>query len=450
MAHHQSIDLSSLSKRGQSLASTPARVDMDLFMEASQNLYDPGENPDGAFPLNVAENALMIPRVKKQLDAILNNNKVPEWAFQYTDPRGHPEVREVMAQFLSRHLCKCTVGPDSIAFSAGASATIEVSTFVLADAGDAVVIPAPSYPMYTNDVGVKSGLERYDLQTHFNLAGHGAVSPLTTEHLDKAWADLKRQQKRFKILLLTSPDNPTGCIYAPDQLKGIAKWCMAHEVHLIVNEIYGLSLIDTKDEQIRRDYPGTAAYESFGRLMAEMQSQYLHLWYALSKDFAMSGFRFGLVHSHNEAFLQGFSNANIPHMVSNLNQWAIGALFKDDDFLQRYITENKQQLTQSYKVAVHALNKIGVPYVPSRGSLFIWADFSKYLKADSDEGQENLWMEIYENTGMLLTPGTGFQHQKKGLFRIVYTALPLSHLEVAMDRLVAYFQNLPGESADSP
>jgi len=441
MAQDKTTGLNSLSGRARPLASKSARVDMDIFMEASQNLYDPKDNPQGAFTLNVAENALMIPFVKKQLDSILKSKIIPEWAFQYTDPGGHPEVRETIAQFMSKHLCQCPINPDSIAFSAGASATIEVSTFVLADEGDTVVIPAPSYPMYTNDVGVKSGLKRYDLQTHYHPADHGSVSPLTSAHLDEAWADLKSQEQTFKILLLTSPDNPTGCIYSEAQLKEIAQWCIAHEVHLIVNEIYGLSLIDVEDEQIRHHYPETTAYHSFARIMAELQSDYLHLWYALSKDFAMSGFRFGIVHSLNEAFLKGLANVNIPHMVSNLNQWVIGELFKDDDFLERYIKENKKQLTQSYKVVVRALDKMSIPYIPSRGSLFVWGDFSEYLKHDSEEGQEGLWMDIYKNTGVLLTPGTGFQHQKKGLFRMVYTALPVSYLEVAMGRLVDYFQS---------
>jgi len=440
MALDNTTDTCGLSSRGMPLASSSARVDMELFMEASQNLYEPEHNPGGAFTLNVAENALMIPFLKAQLDAILEEGEIPNWVFQYTDPKGHPEVREAMAQFMAKYLCKCPVDADSIAFSAGAAATIETSTFMLADEGEVVAIPAPAYPMYTNDIGLKSGLQRYDLQTHYHPAGHGDISPLTTKHLDDAWADINSKGKTFKILLLTSPDNPTGCMYSEQQLKDFAQWCIEREVHLVVSEIYGLSLIDIDDDAIRGEYTPATVPHSFAQIMAEHQSDYLHLWYALSKDFAMSGFRFGIVHSLNEAFLKGLGNVNIPHMASNLNQWVIGELMKDDAFLQRYIEYNKKQLTQSYKAVVRALHKIDAPYVPSRGSLFVWADFSKYLKSEDQQGEEALWMDIYHNTGVLLTPGTGFRHQKYGLFRIVYTALPLSHLEVAMDRLLNHFK----------
>jgi 1-aminocyclopropane-1-carboxylate synthase len=61
-----------------------------------------------------------------------------------------------------------------------------------------------------------------------------------------------------------------------------------------------------------------------------------------------------------------------------------------------------------------------------------------FLKEDSDSGQERLWLDLYNNTGILLTPGADFQHQKKGLFRIMFTAVEITYLEVAMERLVAF------------
>lgn len=421
--------LSSLPSRGQSLAANPARIDLELFMQAAQDLYDPVDNPEGKFPLNVAENCPMIPIVKEKLDQILADSSIPEWTFQYTATTGHPEVREKVANFLSKHLCGVEVHPDHIGFSAGASAIIEVSSFVLADPGDVAVIPAPSYPMYTKDLGLKSGMERYDLQTHVELADHGIGGPVTTSMLDEALADIQSQGKTFRLLLLSSPDNPTGCVYSEARLRELASWCHDHEIHLVVNEIYGLSTINSGE---------TAREKSFATIMAGMKSPFLHLWYALSKDFAMSGFRFGLVHSLNEDFLTGFSNANIPHMVSNLTQWLVGEMFSDEAFLEEYGALNRERLTRSYQVVTTALDRVGIPYIPAQGSLFVWADFSTFLEEDSDQGQEQLWMDIFHGSGVLLTPGAGFGHQKKGVFRLVHTAIPTDHLSVGMERMVSY------------
>jgi aspartate/methionine/tyrosine aminotransferase len=251
--HNIRAEYTSLSSRGKTLASTVAKIDFDLFKEASQNQYCPKKNPKGAFPLHVAENSLMTSFMKDQLDAILSQHKVPEWVFQYTDLLGHPEVRAEIARFMEKYFCRCPVDPDTIGFSAGTSAIIEVSSFILGDKGDVVVIPAPAYPMYTSDLGVKSGLIRYDLQTHYHLEEHGSEGPVKREMLDEAWAELNASGKNFKLLLITSPDNPTGVVYSEQQLRQLADWCMQHKVHMVVNEIYGLSLINTKGKKHKRN-----------------------------------------------------------------------------------------------------------------------------------------------------------------------------------------------------
>ena len=431
-----------LSPRGKKLASSPARVDMELFFDAVQNLYCPETNPNGAFTLNVAENNLMASSIREELTEITSSGTMPEWVLNYTDPAGHPEVRETIALFMKKYLCKCPVHPDTIGFSSGAAAIIEISSFILADKGDVVIIPAPSYPVYTGDIGIKSGLERYDLQTHFNIEETGSAAPVTIQVLEETKKELGAKGKNFKILLITSPDNPTGCMYGKAQLGDLAKWCIKNGVHMVVNEIYAFSQIDTSDNLISEDYKEDYNYSSFANVMNDLESEYLHLWYGLSKDFAMSGLRFGIIHSLNQDLMNAFRNGNIPHMVSNHTQWMIGELFKREDFLKDYIQENKKQVTSSYKEVVKTLKKIGLPYVPARGSLFVWADLSRYLNADTDKGQEDLWIEIYKDTGVLLTPGAGFGHRKKGLFRIVHSALPSSHLIVAMEKLEKYLLTL--------
>ncbi|WP_299763832.1 aminotransferase class I/II-fold pyridoxal phosphate-dependent enzyme [uncultured Dokdonia sp.] len=434
-----SKSFSTLSKRGNNLATTPARIDSEIFIEASQNLYCPIENPNGSFPLNIAENHLMASKIKDRITLITKNNAIPDWVLNYTHLLGNPDVRMEIATFMEAYLCGCPISHDTIGLSAGASAVIEASSFVLANTGDVVVIPAPSYPMYTNDLGLKSDVTRYDLQTHYDIKEINSGSLISIASLEQTWDELKAQGKRFKILLITSPDNPTGYRYNETELKELAHWCIEHEVHMIVNEIYALSLIETSVVTSKNNEDVT--FSSFAKLMNELKSDYLHLWYAFSKDFAMSGLRIGVVHSLNEAFIKGFENVNVPHLVSNLTQWVVGELLKDNTFLKPYIAENKLRLTHSYKLVIEHLEKINVPYYSSKGSFFVWADFSQYLEEKNDEGEKQLWLDIYKNTGVLLTPGIGFMHQKKGCFRIVFTAVPFEHLEVSMHRMTTYFSN---------
>lgn len=435
------VKFPSLSKRAQPLAETPARVDFEIFMEAMHNLYCPIKNPNGAIPLNVAENKLMADKLRLKLNEITQTNDIPEWVMGYTDPIGNPEVRKVVANFMEEHLCHCPISEDSIGFSAGASAVIEASSFLITDPGDVVVIPAPSYPMYTHDLGVKNNIERYNLQTHYSIEEFGSIAPVNTKLLNNVLKELQTKNKNFKILLLTSPDNPTGIKYEKDHLERIANWCMENKIHLIVNEIYGLSTIDTSDTRIIKSYPSKTDYVSFAQIMLDRKSNYLHMWYAFSKDFASSGLRFGILHSLNEAMMKAFGNSNIPHMVSNLTQWVFGILLKDDEFIKNYLLENKSKLHKSYLLLINALKELNIPFVPIRGSFFVWADFSQFLINDSKEAENKLWLEIYRNTGVLLTPGTGFEHQKNGLFRIVFSAVKYDHLNVAIRRLQGYLND---------
>lgn len=432
--------IQSLAKRGQELAQNPARIDLDLFLEAAENQFHATKNPDGAFPLNVAENNVMSPSIMAIFEQVLASEKMPEWVLKYTSMLGHPEVRESVAAFMRTYFKSEAIQADNLAFSAGASGSLEVSSFLLANPGDLVVIPAPSYPMYTKDFGIKSGMERYDLQTHYNIADHESLALVTIPHLEEALLAIEAQGKVFKILLLTTPDNPTGSIYSLAQLREIAQWCMQNKIHLLVNEIYALSQIDIEQAAIADDYSDTFEFQSFATIMAEFESEYLHLLYALSKDFAISGMRFGIIHSLNPAFMQGLGNVNIPHLVSNMTQWLVGEMFKDETFIAHYIKENKRRITESYLLVIQQLKAFNIPYTPSRGSLFVWADFSQFLKADTQKGEEELWMEIFRQTGVLLTPGMGFQHQKHGLFRIVHTAVPTSDLKVAMQRLSTFLE----------
>ncbi len=426
---------SSLSQRGQLAQNTALRVDFEVFFEAMENQYDPENNPDGAIALNIAENKLSWFMLQQKIQELSCTQTLPDWVASYTSALGAPEFREVLAAYMARFLTKCPINPDHLGLSAGATATIEVTSWILGERGDVAVFPAPCYPVYKQDIGNKAGLERYDLITHYDLKEISQEPALQIHYLEKAWQDIDSQGKRMRMLVLTTPDNPTGGLFSEEKLAAIAEWCIEREVHLIVNEIYGLSLIHTDHPSIAEDYTRSIEFSSFANIMQVHNSEYLHLLYALSKDWGASGFRVGVVYSLNEAFLAAFNNLNPPHMVSNFTQWIFQQVFSDVDFVEKYIAHNQKVMTESYALVIEYLKKWKVPYVPARGSLFVWLDLSEFLSEQSQEAENQLWMDIYEKTKVLLTPGEGFGHAKKGQYRLVYSCVGKEELEVAMDRM---------------
>jgi aspartate/methionine/tyrosine aminotransferase len=428
----------SLSRRGARAADTPLRIDYAAYHEAVANAYHPADNPTGALPLNVAENRLSWPDLKEKIEAITSDNELSAWVPGYTSTRGAPEFREAMAGFLTTHLTRCAIDPECLGISAGATSVIEMTSLLLADIGDVAVIPAPCYPVYRQDIGNVAGVERYDLVTHHELSEISQGPALTLSHLERARADIEAQGKRFRMLILTTPDNPTGGIYREDLLAEIADWCVEREIHLVVNEIYGLSLIDTGHPAIGSDYTEDVAFSSFANVMAEKRSDHLHLWYAVSKDLGISGFRVGLVYSQNAAFLEAYENLNLTHSVSNHTQWVLQRLLSDTPFMTTYIADNRRRLTESYAVVAGCMRRLGIPYVPSRGSLFVWIDLSEFMGGDSETAELDLWRELFRTIGVLLTPGVGFGHTKRGLFRVVYPCVSIAELDVAMGRLEGF------------
>jgi len=425
----------SISQRGIEATLTPLRPDLNVFFSAKANIWHPNRNPDGQIPLNMAENNLNWSIMKKKIEEVAGSSKMADWVSGYTGMRGDNAFLEIMAQFLEDQLTHVKMNPDHLTALAGATAIIELTTWILCDAGDVAVIPAPSYPVYTQDIFNKAKVERYDLLTHHDIEEIIHTHPLSITHLNQTYNDLKSKGKKFNMLLLTSPDNPTGHIYSKEKLQQIAEWCITKRIHLVVNELYGLSLIDTKHADIAADYSQHIEFESFARIMNDKKSNYLHMIYGLSKDFGMSGFRVGFLYSLNESLMAAFENISAPHLVSNYAQWILSEVFQDKKFLTTFIKKNQKKLTESYAIVSQSLKKMNIPFVPPHGSLFVWLDMSEFLEEKTSQGESTLWQSLFDDTGILLTPGIGFGHSKMGQFRLVHPFVKKKVLKEAMKRL---------------
>lgn len=428
----------SLSTRGTA-ASQPLRADLDLFFAAVDNRYDATDNPDGVFTLCIAENGLCWPEMQAKLREIAAG-PIPEWVPSYTSITGSPELKAAAAGFMTEFLSGVFHDPERVAAAAGAAAVIEMTALLLGDPGDVVVIPGPAYMAYTPDIGNIAGLERYDLHplappTSPRTGGPAPISTryaLTTADLDRT---LGKLGDRFRMLLLTQPNNPTGQVYSPTQLRDFSDWCDARKIHLAVNEIYALSVFDRQHPALKDDYDGQASFTSVLPLLEEKKSPYLHWWYAVSKDFGLSGLRLGLAYSYNEDYLDAWGNYGSGAMASNHTQWMLATVLGDHDWVRRYAATNRERLTTAYVSVVRMLRRHGIPYAAATGSLFVWLHLGRYLSANTEAAEVALWREIYEQTGILLTSPLGMGGRQRGWLRLVYSCVDEAALHAAMQRL---------------
>ena len=423
----------SLSDRGKSAAVSPLRADFELFDEVMQDHYDAATNPNGKIPLCIAENVLGWPPLRDKLRAISQEKIPPDWVGTYTSILGHPDFRAALAHFLTRRLGGDALNPANLVVSAGATATIELSAFLLADADDYAVIPAPAYTAYTPDLGNRAGVRRYDLQVAASDE-HPGYYDLKRTDLDAAYEELG---EKFRLLILTQPNNPTGQVYAADQIHEAVSWCEERGIHCIVNEIYALSLIDQNHAAVAQDYPARQWFVSCLPQLVARRSDYFHWWYSFSKDFGVSGLRMGALYSTNDALIKAWGNYGAPGTTSNHTQWLLTELLSDEAWLTDWFT-NKIPLTDSYAEVVATFKKLNVRYTPAVGSLFVWFQLADRLRADTDGAWEELWRDIYERTGLLLTHPLGMGGNERGWFRLVYSGVPIATLRVALRRLEAY------------
>jgi aspartate/methionine/tyrosine aminotransferase len=139
-------------------------------------------------------------------------------------PLGLLDARQAIARDYARR--GMSVAVDRIVLTASTSEAYSVLFKLLADAGDEVLVPRPSYPLFDH-------LTRLDLVTAkpYDLEYHGSWS-IDISSVERAMTS------RTRALLLVSPNNPTGSFVAPRELDQLAALCAGGGVAIIADEVF--------------------------------------------------------------------------------------------------------------------------------------------------------------------------------------------------------------------
>jgi alanine-synthesizing transaminase len=142
------------------------------------------------------------------------------------EPRafGLIEARRAVAQDYQRR--GTSIAPERIALSASTSEAYSLLFKLLADAGDEVLVPRPSYPLFDH-------LTRLDEVT---------ATPYDLEYHDGWTIDLASVERamtpRTRALLIVNPNNPTGSFVKRDELDRLQEICATHDSALIADEVF--------------------------------------------------------------------------------------------------------------------------------------------------------------------------------------------------------------------
>lgn len=410
-----------LSSRGVRMT-RPALPYMGGVLEGFSEPYDAATGK-GVILLAVAENKLCWSRLKPRVEAALRS--VPDWTANYGPMDGRPPLKQALARFIDRRIVRDDrprVKEDHVSCAAGAAACLNNLFLSICEAGDAVLIPAPYYAAFDADLGAICDLRRVPVRLR---KGDFA---LTRSSLDAAYD----AAGGARALLLTNPHNPTGRCLTADELRLAVDWCEAKKMHLVSDEVYALSTL-------RSDRP----FVSLGRVVRGALGDRRHVVWGLSKDFGMSGLRFGCVWTQNERVLQALGTAAMFGAVPGVCQAMVTELLLDDAFCDDYLRANAVALRLSCASCAAALDALGLPYYAPAAGMFLWCDLSSLLPMFGGDGwaaEERLYDALRAEIRVILTPGAAQHAAEPGWFRICYAYVERGVLDAALAAIQSWVE----------
>uniref|UniRef100_A0A7S1C0P6 Aminotransferase class I/classII large domain-containing protein n=1 Tax=Corethron hystrix TaxID=216773 RepID=A0A7S1C0P6_9STRA len=417
----------------------PALPYLGAFIKCCEDPCHPKTNPSGYIALCVAENKLIQERLALRLmpENCSGEAFSDTVAYCYSNMLGLPGAREAVARFLTRKFLRSgensehkmvsdvnnqaqtKVDPQHVVLSGGAASIISNILFALCEPGDAVLIPAPYYNAFENDMKLMAKCVPCPIYTSDPVKG---PSP---KELDSAAAAVVKRGLCLKVVLLTNPNNPLGVIYRRGVMLDCVKWARSKGLHTICDEIYALSCHQKNN-----------AFESILKILDNDLRDDVHMIWALSKDFGASGFRAAFLCTQNVGLLNALGNLNIFTCVSHPIQLVTSDIFNDDLFVDSYLEEARLLTVKSKAICERKLDQMIIPYVKSEAGIFIYADFSAILPQPVTFSDEGRFSEILQNIAhVVMTPGSSQRETRPGMFRICYAWVSEEVLEIAMERI---------------
>ncbi|XP_037378321.1 1-aminocyclopropane-1-carboxylate synthase-like protein 1 isoform X1 [Talpa occidentalis] len=401
--------------------------------------YDEEKNPSGIINLGTSENKLCFDLLSSRLSRS-DMLRVEPALLQYPDWRGHLFLREEVAKFLSFY-CKspAALKPENVVVLNGCASLFSALATVLCEVGEAFLIPAPYYGAITQHVYLYGNVRLVFVYLDSEVTGPDKRPfQLTVEKLEMALEGASSEGVKVKGLILINPHNPLGDVYSPGELREFLEFAKRHELHVMVDEVYMLSVFEE-----------SVGYHSVLSLERLPDPQRTHVMWAASKDFGMSGLRFGTLYTENQDVATAVASLCRYHGLSGLVQYQMAQLLRDHEWIsQVYLPENHARLKAAHTYISEELEALGIPFLNRGAGFFIWVDLRQYLREGTFEEEMLLWRRFLDNK-VLLSFGKAFECQEPGWFRLVFSD-KAHRLRLGMQRIWQVLEGKSQVAKDAP
>lgn len=328
---------------------------------------------------------------------------------KYTPVGGTDELKAAIADKFKKDN-GLSYEKDEIIVSCGAKHSLYNIAEALFGPGDEVIIPAPYWVTYPDQVVLNDALPVISV----------------TEEKDSFKIDpqllINKLSGKTKALILNSPSNPTGLAYDRKSLEAIADLAIRHDFYIISDEIY---------EKL--------TYEGFGHISIASLSNEIKqrtiVVNGLSKSHAMTGWRLGFAAGPKDIIkaMTNIQSQSTSNPTSITQKAAVEALTGPQDFIPKMVSE----FDKRRRYMIERLNKIkGVSCITPIGAFYAFPNvascYGKNLNGKPINSSLDLSAYLLEQAGVALVPGMAFGDDR--YIRLSY-ATSMENIKKGLDRI---------------
>ncbi|XP_009771829.1 1-aminocyclopropane-1-carboxylate synthase 7-like [Nicotiana sylvestris] len=389
--------------------------------------FDEVHNPSGVIQMGLAENQVSFDLVEKYLEKhTCSGSGVSSFRENalFQDYHGLLSFRKAMASFMEKiRGGRARFDPDRVVITAGATAANELLTFILANPGDALLVPTPYYPGFDRDLRWRTGVQIVPI--HCDSSNTFQVTP---QALEEAYEEAESKNIKVRGVLITNPSNPLGATIQRCVLEGILEFVTRKNIHLVSDEIYsgsafcGSEFVSISEVIESRNY-------------MDSERPRVHIVYSLSKDLGLPGFRVGTIYSYNDKVVTTARRMSSFTLISSQTQQLLASMLSDEKFTEDYIKTNRERLRRRYEMIIHGLKSAGIECLKGNAGLFCWMDLSPLLEKPTKECELALWNRILHQVKLNISPGSSCHCSEPGWFRVCFANMSENTLEIALRRI---------------
>lgn len=320
----------------------------------------------------------------------------------YTSNYGTEGLRSAVAEKLKRDNGLDYEMTDVIV-TVGANQAVSIAMTALLDPGDEVLVPNPSWLHYfycADLVGAKTVSYPLLEENGFNVIPED-IEKLVTP--------------KTKMVIVNSPNNPTGSILSKESLQAIADIANKYDLIVLSDEIYEKLIYDD------------SVHYSIASL--DGMKERTVLIHGVSKSYSMTGWRIGFAVSANKEFISAMIRV-LQYTVTCANSFAQDGAEAALRGSQQCVEDMRLQFDRRRKLVYDRINKIeGLSCIAPKGAFYCFVNIKKLGMSDQEASDYYL-----NEAGVAMIPGSAFGEYGAGYLRVAFSN-SYENIEKAMDRI---------------